>query len=113
MPRTKEVTIAGKKLTVTERKIKELEALAVGLSESVDAVLKSDTSKDAMGAITDILYKHIPEIFPGITKEDVREAYLSEIEELGNAFIELHFFALKRLLPGLIALVQAGTKGKM
>jgi hypothetical protein len=113
MPRTKKVTVAGKEFVVTERKIKELEALAVGLSGSLDAVLKADSSKDAMEEVTGILYKHIPEIFPGVTKEDVQEAYLSEIEELGNAFIELHFFALKRLLPGLMALVQAGTKGKM
>ncbi len=113
MPRTKEVEIAGKKITVTERKIKELEALAVGLSDSLDAIFKAESSQGAMEAITGILYKHIPEIFPGITKEDIREAYLSEIEELGKAFIDLHFFALKRLLPGLIALVQAGTKGKM
>ena len=113
MPRTKKVTVAGKEFEVTERKIKELEALAVGLSGSLDAIFKAESSQDAMEAVTGILYKHIPEIFPGVTKEDVQEAYISDLESLFSAFIELHFFALRRLLPGLMALVQAGTKGKM
>jgi len=113
MPRTKEVEIAGKKITVTERKIKELEALAVSLSGSLDVIFKAESSRDALEAVTGILYKHVPEIFPGITKEDIQEAYLSEVEELAGAFIDLHFLALKRLLSGLVALVQAGTKGKM
>lgn len=113
MPRSKEAEIGGKKIVVYERKIKELEALAVELSGALDNFLKADNGDKAVGSIKVILYEKIPVLFPGIDKDDIAEAYPSELEDLVGAFIEIHFFALKRMLPGLMALVQAGLKGKM
>lgn len=113
MPRSKEVTLGDKKFVVTERKIKELEALAVSLSGSLDAILKAENTQAAMKGVTAILYEQLPVLFPEITAEDVKEAFISDIESLLSVFIELHFFALKRMLPGLMALVQAGLKSEV
>lgn len=110
MPRTKKITIGDKEITVTERKIKELEALAVSLSGSLDAILKAKNTQDAMKGATNILYEQLPVMFPEISAEDVKEAYVSDLENLFSVFLELHFFALKRMLPGLMALVQAGLQ---
>lgn len=113
MPRTKKVPIGDKEITVTERKIKDLEALAIGLSGSLDVILKADNSQTAIKGVTNILYEQLPVIFPEVSKEDIQEGYISDIENLASAFIELHFFALKRMLPGLMALVQAGLESEV
>lgn len=113
MPRSKVVTVAGKEITVTERKIKELEGLAAQLSDSLDGLLKANTTADAKQAVLGLLYDKLPLIFPGLTDEDVKEAYPSELENLISAFSEIHFFSLKKMLPALMALVQAGTRNLM
>ena len=113
MPRSKVVTVAGKEIAVTERKIKELEELANQLGDSLDGVLKANNIVGAKQAVIGLLYEKLPLIFPGLAEDDIKEAYPSEIESLVDAFIEIHFFTLKRLFPALMALVQAGTRNMM
>lgn len=113
MPRSKEVEIAGRKFTVNERTIKELEAIGVKISGSMEKALKASSGSEIMDALRNLLYEQIPLLFEDISEEDIKEAYPSELEKLVEAFIDLHFFALKRLVPTLVALAQAATKGKV
>ena len=113
MPRSKVVTVAGKEIAVTERKIKELEELANQLGDSLDGVLKANNIVGAKQAVIGLLYEKLPLIFPGLAEDDIKEAYPSEIESLVDAFVEIHFFTLKRLFPVLATLIQAGTRNMM
>lgn len=112
MPKTKEVVVAGKTVIVSERKIKELKALANEVSGTVDKVLKANTFDDVKTAVVELLGDKFPAMFPPLTAKDVEEAYPSELQSLVEAFIDLNFFALKRLIPGLMALVQAGLQSR-
>mgnify|MGYP000882387294 FL=1 len=113
MPRNKIVKFAGKDFNVQERRIGELEALTKKLFPSSKGKLKDlDKALNDLELDWDLLYKKLPIIFPDITDEDVKNAYLSEFEELIGAFIDVHFFALKQMIPKLMALAQTGSQRK-
>ena len=59
-----------------------------------------------------MLYKKLPVVFPDITEDDVKNAYMSDLEKLIGAFIDVNFFALKQMIPKLMLLVQAGSQRK-
>ncbi|TCS80380.1 hypothetical protein [Tepidibacillus fermentans] len=111
--RTKVITFAGKTITVEEKKIGELEQLLAKLFPATKGKIK-DLGKalDNLEIDWDLLYKKIPAIFPDITETDVKNAYISELEELIQAFIEVNFFGLKKLIPKLVSLVQLGSTQK-
>lgn len=113
MPRSKEIILGEKTFTIYECKIKTLEKFAGEAALVVDVLFK-DGSKavEAKDAVLELLYEQIPKLFSGITKEDIMEAYPSEIEELVQAFVDLHFFALKRLAGPLLTVIQAGLQAK-
>ena len=50
--------------------------------------------------------------FPDITKEDVKNAYMSELEQLIEVFVEVNFTGLKRLIKPMMGLIQAGLQQK-
>jgi hypothetical protein len=56
----------------------------------------------------DLLYKKLPVIFPDISKDDIKNAYMSELEQLIEVFVEVNFTGLKRLIKPLMNLIQAG-----
>lgn len=112
MPKSIDITLAGKKYTVYECKIKTLEAFAGDVARLVDALFTADKVSEAKEAVTQLLYEKLPKLFPGITKEMIEESYPSELQELGKAFIDLHFFALKSLVSPLMAAIQAGLQGR-
>jgi len=58
------------------------------------------------------LYKKLPVIFPDITAEDVKNAYMSELEKLIGGFIEVNFLAIKQMIPKLMTLTQIGSLRK-
>lgn len=109
MPRTKNVTIAGREILVEERRIGELKQLVADLFPGSGGKLSEiDMSKLFELEIDDILNKKLPELFPGLTAEDVDNAYMSEIEALVEAFVDVNFFGLRRLVTPLMSLAQAG-----
>lgn len=112
MPKSIDITLAEKKYTVYECKIKTLEAFADDAAAVVDKMFKADTIADGKDALKELLFEKVPKLFPGITKEMIREAYPSELEEMVQAFTDLHFFALKRLTGPLMAVIQAGLQAK-
>jgi hypothetical protein len=112
--RDKTVSFAGKEIRVEEKKIGELEEITKKLFPSTKGKLK-DLGKafDDMELDWDFLYKKIPVVFPEIKPEDVKNAYMSEIEKLIGAFVDVNFFAIKQMIPKLIALTsQAGSLRK-
>ena len=109
--RNKTVEFAGKKIRVEEKRIGELEKIvAVLFPESKGNIQKINLNKLLEQAGFDLLYKKLPVIFPDITKEDVKNAYMSELEQLIEVFVEVNFTGLKRLIKPLMNLIQAGLQ---
>jgi len=113
MARNKIVKFAGKDINVQEKRIGELEILTKELFPSTKGKLKNlDKALNDLEIDWDLLYKKLPVIFPDISEEDVKNAYMSEIEGLLGAFVDVNFFALKQMIPKLIALAQTGSQRK-
>lgn len=104
--RTKTVTFAGKDYVVKERKIKELNELVDKIGVDVDGLMKANDINDAKNSITALLQDKLLIIFPGIKKEDIEEAYFSEIEELVGAFVDVNFFGIKKVITPLLSFAQ-------
>jgi len=111
--RNKTVEFAGKKIRVEEKRVGELEKIVAELfSESKGNIQKVDLGKLLEQAGFDLLYKKLPVIFPDITEEDVKNAYMSELEQLIEVFVEVNFTVLKQLIKPLMNLIQAGLQQK-
>ncbi len=109
--RNKTVEFAGKKIRIEEKKIGELEKIVSELfPESKGNIQKVDLGKLLEQAGFDLLYKKLPIIFPDITKDDVKNAYMSELEALIEVFIDVNFTGIKRLIKPLMNLIQAGIQ---
>jgi len=109
--RNKTVEFAGKKIRVEEKRIGELEKIVAELfPESKGNIQKVDLGKLLEQAGFDLLYKKLPVIFPDITKDDIKNAYMSELEQLIKVFIDINFHGIKRLIGPLMNLVQAGLQ---
>lgn len=108
--RNKAVTIASKTVDVQERRIGELKQLVADLFPGSGGNLANvDIGKILETNVNDLLYKKLPEVFPGLTEEDIDNAYPSEIEALVEAFVDVHFFGIKKLIGPLMNLAQAGA----
>lgn len=111
--RNKTVDFAGKKIRVEEKRIGELEKIVSELfPESKGNIQKVDLGKLLEQAGFDLLYKKLPIIFPDITKDDVKNAYMSELEALIEVFIDVNFTGIKRLVGPLMNLIQVGLPQK-
>lgn len=111
--RNKIVKFAGKDINVQEKRIGELEILTKELFPSTKGKLKNlDKALNDLEIDWDLLYKKLPVIFPDISEEDVKNAYMSELEKLIGAFVDVNFFALKQMIPKLTALIQIGSLQK-
>jgi len=109
--RNKVVSFAGKEIRVEEKKIGELEKIVADIfPESKGNIQKVDLGKILEQTGFDLLYKKLPLIFPELTKDDVKNAYMSEIEALVEAFIDVNFQGIKRLIGPLMSLIQAGIQ---
>ena len=103
--RNKIVKFADKDINVQERKIGELEILVSELFPATKGKLKNlDKALNDLEIDWDLLYKKIPIVFPEITEDDVKNAYMSDLENLIGAFIDVNFFGLKKLMGGLMRL---------
>jgi Ca2+-binding EF-hand superfamily protein len=111
--RDKVVKFASKEIRIEEKRIGELEKIVAELfPESKGNIQKIDLGKLLEQAGFDLLYKKLPVIFPDIAKEDVKNAYMSELEQLIEVFIDVNFQGIKRLIGPLMNLVQAGLQQK-
>jgi hypothetical protein len=113
MMRNKIVKFADKDIDVKERKIGELEILVRELFPATKGKLKNlDKALNDLEIDWDLLYKKLPVVFPDITEDDVKNAYMSDLENLIGAFVDVNFFALKQMIPKLMALAQTGSQRK-
>ena len=111
--RNKIVKFADKDINVQERKIGELEILVRELFPATKGKLKNlDKALNDLELDWDLLYKKIPIVFPEITEDDVKNAYMSDLEKLIGAFVDVNFFALKQMIPKLMLLAQTGSQRK-
>lgn len=111
--RNKVVTVNGKDINVQERRIGELEQLVAELFPgSGGSLAKIDLAKLADKLDWDLFYGKVPLLFPQVTVEDVKQAYPSELEVLVEAFVDVHFFGLKRLMAPLLGLARTGLTPK-
>ena len=111
--RNKIVKFADKDINVQEKRIGELEILTRELFPSTKGKLKNlDKALNDLELDWDLLYKKLPIIFPEITEDDVRNAYMSDLEKLLGAFVDVNFFAIKQMIPKLMALAQTGSQRK-
>jgi len=111
--RNKIVKFADKDIDVKEKKIGELEILVRELFPSTKGKLKNlDKALNDLELDWDLLYKKLPVVFPDITEDDVKNAYMSDLEKLLGAFVDVNFFALKQMLPKLMNLAQIGSQRK-
>ena len=111
--RNKRVKFADKDIDVKEKKIGELEILVRELFPSTKGKLKNlDKALNDLEIDWDLLYKKLPVVFPDITEDDVKNAYMSDLEKLIGAFVDVNFFALKQMLPKLMLLAQTGSQRK-
>ena len=111
--RNKTVDFAGKKIRVEEKRIGELEKIVADLfPESKGNIQKVDLGKLLEQAGFDLLYKKLPIIFPDITEDDVKNAYMSELEALVEAFVDVNFFGIKKLIQPMLKMAQAGLPQK-
>ena len=109
--RNKTVEFAGKKIRVEEKRIGELEKIIAELfPESKGNIQKVDLGKLLEQAGFDLLYNKLPVIFPDISKDDIKNAYMSELEQLIEVFIDVNFTGIKRLITPLMSLIQAGLQ---
>ena len=107
------VSFAGKDIRVEEKRIGELEKIVAELfPESAGNIRNIDLSKLLEQAGFDLLYNKLPVIFPDITEDDVKNSYMSEIENLVEAFVNVNFTGLKRTVTPLMGLIQAGLAQK-
>ena len=111
--RNKIVKFADKDIDVKEKKIGELEILVRELFPATKGKLKNlDKALNDLELDWDLLYKKLPVVFPDITEDDVKNAYMSDLEKLIGAFVDVNFFALKQMLPKLMNLAQIGSQRK-
>ena len=113
MPRSKIVTVNEKSITVQEKRIGELEGLVKELfPESKGKIANIDLGKVLEGADFGLLYDKLPKVFPDLGKDDIKNAYMSELEALLEAFVDVNFQGLKRLLKPLLGFAQTSLTRK-
>lgn len=104
--RTKTVSLSGKEIVIREQLIKQLKNDTLSKIEPAWEALKVTDMSGVIGALGD----QIKVIFPEIKGVDLDECYPSEVEAFLEAWIEVNFTGLKRLLGPLLSLVKVGLQ---
>lgn len=103
--RTKTLTIADTTITISEYKIKKLkEEVLPKLGPAWSALKDVDTAN-----IIDAIGDQFKVIFPELKNIDIDDCYPSEIENFVEAWIEVNFTGLKRLVGPLLYFAKLGS----
>lgn len=108
--RTQNVIVNGKTVIVNEKRVSELKDIFEKNKDELDKVIGANSIDDIGKATEDILYEKLPELFPVLKKEDIDNAYPSELEELVGAFIDVNFTGLKKVAMPMVSLILTGLK---
>lgn len=108
--RTKEVTFNGKKYTVKESRIKDLEKMMSELSGDFDTLVALKKGADLTQTLSALLVTKIRMILPKVKEEEIPDAFPSEVEEVIEAFIEVNFSGLRKLLSQLFSFAHIASR---
>lgn len=104
--RNKVVKVGEKEVIIVEKRIKEFRELSSKISMSFNDILSmkldNKTTDEVFNVVVDMLEDKLTVIFPQLTIEDIDNAYISEIEELIEAFIEVNFTGAKKVMSPLM-----------
>jgi len=107
MARSKIVTVNEKNIIIREKRIGELETLVKELFPESKGKLSEIDLNELLGNVNfSLLYDKLPKIFPELTKDDMKNAYMSELEAILGAFVDVNFRGFKRLLQPLMSISQ-------
>lgn len=106
--RNRVVKVGEKEILVIEKRIKELKQLSKDISVSFNDLLKTNLDNKTTDEVFNIIFEQLEDkitiIFPQLTLEDIENAYMSEIEELLIAFIEVNFIGAKKVISQVMKL---------
>ena len=104
--RNKVVIVGEKEVIIAEKRIKEFRELSSKISMSFNDILSMEldnkTTDEVFNVVVDMLEDKLTVIFPQLTTDDIDNAYMSEIEELIAAFIEVNFTGAKKVMSPLM-----------
>lgn len=111
--RKAEIEIGEKTIVIKELRIGDLKKLFTeltgGTMGEIDKLFKSDLPSDATAAISGILGGLLGEklclVIPGLTLEDIENAYPSEMEMAIAAFIDVNFTGIKKVGAPLLKMM--------
>ncbi len=104
--REETVSFGGKDIRLKEKRIGELEELVLELFPDSGGNLSNIEAGELLEHIGfDMLYEKIPILIPEVSADDVRNAYLSELESLLGAFIDINFYGVKQLMGSLMSIL--------
>ena len=96
--RSKVVNIAGKNVLIEEKRIKDLKRLIKDFSPELKELWNKNidiNNADSIDDIFSIIEEKITLIFKDLTADDIENAYMSELEELFNTFMDVNFMCSK------------------
>jgi len=106
--REKQITLGDKTIIIREVTVGDLR------KRVLPAIIKTFSSFDLNAPITDIVKEAdkvlglIPQIIPDVTTEMLENAYMSELENLVQSWIDVNFHGLKTLLGSFTNLPTPG-----
>ena len=104
--RNRVVKVGEKEVIIVEKRIKEFRELSSKISMSFNDILSMEldnkTTDEVFNVVVDMLEDKLTVIFPQLTTDDIDNAYMSEIEELIAAFIEVNFTGAKKVMSPLM-----------
>lgn len=97
--RNKVVRVANKDILIQEKTIGELKKLASEINVDFNNLSKIEMkdNDNLLGDIFSVIEDRINIVFPQLTKEDIDNAYISELEALIEGFIDVNFLILKKV----------------
>ena len=106
--RNKVVKVGDKEILVTEKRIKELKQLSKDISISFNDLLKANLDNKTTDDVFNIIFEQLEDkviiLFPQLKAEDIEDAYISELEALLSAFIEVNFTGAKKVISQVMKL---------
>lgn len=104
--RSKTIVLAGNEIILNELKIKEIkEDIIPKIGPAWEKLAQGKTAE-----IVDRLQDQMVEIFPQLKGINLDECYPSEIEAFVEAWIDVNFSGLKRLLGPVVSLTTLGKQ---
>ncbi len=106
--RNKTIDFAGKKIRIEEKRIGELEGIIRELFPKSKGNLQKINIAELIEQVDfSLLYDKLPVLISDITKDDVKNAYMSELEALLEVFVDVNFFGIKRMMGPIVGVIQA------